>query len=44
MLCGKSRHVVSPGFGKAVRDYLYTLSVVAVYITDLVLYRFTQPV
>ncbi len=42
LLCGKSRRIISPGFGNTVSDYLCTLSVVSVYITDLVLQCMTD--
>ncbi len=42
LLCGKSRRMISPGFGNTVSDHLCTLSVVLVYITDLVLQYMTD--
>ncbi len=42
LLWGKSRRIISPGFGGMVSDYLCTLSVVSVYITDLVLQCITD--
>ncbi len=43
VLCGESRHMVSPGFGNTISNYLCTLRVVSVYITDLVFCRFVEP-
>ncbi len=42
LLCGKSRRMISPGFGNTANDYLCTLSVVSVYITGLVLQCMTD--